>query len=124
MSDAKQQLVESEAQKAVALQQPLIKLTLELKAAQAKVDEVWKRVEQLMIENNIKSVKSDDWGSVTIVEKPKFIVDSDVLPARYWKKVPNDAKIRSDFKLEGSLPKGVQVEVTKFISKKLKGIDS
>jgi hypothetical protein len=123
MSDAKQQLVESEAEKAAALQQPLIKATLELKAAQAKVDEVWKRVEALMIENNIKSVKSDGWGSLTIVEKPKFVVDSELLAPRYFKKVPNDQKIRSDYKLEGSLPKGVTVEVTKFITKRLKGLE-
>ena len=122
MSDVKQELVESEAQKAVALQRSLIQATQELKVAQANVDEAWKHVETLMLENNIKSIKNDEWGSITIAEKPTFIIDKELLPPRYWKKVPNDAKIRSEFTLENVLPKGVEVVTKKYLTKRLKGL--
>lgn len=133
MTQDPSKVIESEVESALALQKELadtenklmqneeFRSFLELqKTVNAKVAEVWKKVEQQMLDNNVKAVKGD-WGSLTIVEKDYFKVpDIDELPRKFIVKSPNDKMIRAAFKLEGKLPKGVEKTTTKYLMKKLK----
>lgn len=52
-----------------------------------------------------KSIKLPN-GSITVTEKDVFEIDQAALPPRFWKKVPDETKIRKTFQLEGVAPKG------------------
>lgn len=52
-----------------------------------------------------KSIKLPN-GSITVTEKDVFEIDEKVLPPRFWKKVPDETKIRKTYQLEGVAPKG------------------
>jgi hypothetical protein len=47
-----------------------------------------------------------DWGSATVTEKDVFDIDPAALPAKFFKKVPDETRIRKTFQLEGVAPKG------------------
>lgn len=82
---------------------------------------VWGTIEKVMIDNNIKSIKTDKI-TLSIAERQGFDIDTDVLPPRFVKKVPNTTLIGSTYKLEGKLPKGVTLkEPTKYLVKRIKG---
>ena len=67
-----------------------------------------------------KSIKGD-WGSVTVVEKDDFDIDEKLLPAKFWKKVPDTTLIRKTYQLEGKAPKGTTQKTKYGIILKLKG---
>lgn len=90
------------------------------KAVNAKATELWGQVQQHMIDNNIKNVKGDSWGSLTIVEKVSFAVDNDLLPKKFTKVVPDNTKISHAFKLEGKPPKGATPKYSYYLMKRLK----
>lgn len=117
-------VVEGEVMEVVALEGQLAQLEsalmdnpkfiefINLRAAvNEKYSEMRKKIGDVMIPayaagQSGKTLKGD-WGSVTVTETDDFDIDQDQLPASFWKKVPNVAKIRSKFQLEKKLPKGV-----------------
>ena len=116
----KQELVEKQAQVAVALEQQLSSKVAEYKALQDKLNEEWNRVESLMIENGVKQVKGD-WGTLTIAERLNWTIDKEVLAPRFYKSVPDTTKISTLFRLEGKAPKGATPSYTQYLTKRLKG---
>lgn len=99
--------------------QTFIEKQAELRMVQAKNSEVWKKVEEQMIQNNIKSIKGD-WGSITIAERQNFKIDLELLPAKFIKKVPDTTKIAASYKLEGKPPKGAEPYTTRYLTKRIK----
>lgn len=99
---------------------PEFKKFLELKKS---VDEaarqVWKEVEEQMIENDIKSIKGD-FGSLTIAERQGWTYDEKQLPSKFFKKVVDTKKITDTYRLEGKAPKGCEPYTSKYLTKRLK----
>lgn len=89
------------------------------KEVKAQADTFWKKVEEQMIEHDIKTVKGD-WGTVTIVERLGFDVDETELPRKYFKRVVDTTKLAQDYKLTDIAPRGATPKVTKFIRKTIK----
>lgn len=80
---------------------------------------VWKNVEKTMIDNNIRSIKTDKI-TLTIAERVSFDVDTDLLPKKYTKVVPNTTLIGSEFKLTGTPVKGTSPKYTQYLVKRAK----
>jgi diacylglycerol kinase family enzyme len=80
---------------------------------------LWGNVEQAMIDNNIKSIKTDKI-TLTIAERVSFDIDGELLPAKYYKKVPNTTLIANTFKLEGKPVKGTSPRFTQYLMKRIK----
>lgn len=99
--------------------QKFIEKQAELKVLQSQNADAWKEIEKQMIELNIKSVKGD-WGSITIAERLNWRIDQEVLPPRFWKKVPDTTKISTIFRLEGKAPKGANLSYTQYLTKRIK----
>lgn len=81
-------------------------------AVNKKWDEVRSQIEAVMVpaykEGKIdKSIKRG-WGSITVKENDEFEIDQDILPKKFWKKVPDTSFIRSTFQLEGKEVKGTK----------------
>jgi hypothetical protein len=114
-----EEVIKRDAEKAVILQNNLVEATQEIKALQDKVDSAWRQVEALMIEKDIKSIKSDKWGSVTIAEKLGWTT-TDELPSKFYKKVVDLKRLSDTFRLEGKAPKGAEPKYTKYLTKRLK----
>lgn len=79
-------------------------------AVNAKWDDVRKHIEATMIPAYVagevgKTIKGD-WGSVTVTEADRFAITPEELPAKFWKKVPDDTRIRTTYQLDGKAPKG------------------
>lgn len=133
MAEVSEDKLQSEIQVIVKEQQEIAKRELELttmnpefkafmdqkKEIDEKAAAVWNRIEEAMLENNIKSIKGD-WGYVTIAERTNFKVNLDLLPAKFIKKVPDTTKIGAAYKLENKPPKGVEIEIKKYLTKKIK----
>jgi hypothetical protein len=111
--------LQTKVDQTVALEKELSEKIMALKAAQDQITAFWKEVEAGMIDSNTKSIKGD-WGSVTIAERNNFKVDLDLLPTKFIKKVADTTKIGATYKLENKLPKGVELSVTKFLTKRIK----
>lgn len=111
--------IQATVDKTVLLQKEIEDKIAELKHAQDEINATWKQVESAMIGNDIKSIKGD-WGSITIAEKNNFKADLDILPSKFIKKVADTTKIGTFFKLEGTLPKGVELSKTKYLTKRIK----
>lgn len=79
--------------------------------------QVWKNIEEEMIANGIKSVKTDKI-TLTIAERTSYTIDEELLPAKFWKKVPDTTKISGTHKLEGKLVKGTTPRTTKYLVKR------
>jgi hypothetical protein len=94
-----------------------LQVQAQLNLQNAKAADVWKQVEEKMIENNIKSIKTDK-VNLTIVERTSFDIDTDLLPNKYIKKVPNTTLIGSEYKLTGNLVKGTSPKVTRYLTKR------
>jgi hypothetical protein len=132
-SEDPQVLIQDEVEDVFALERTLEEMEKELaenelfrtfiskqKEAQAQIAATWKKVEQQMIEHDVKSIKGD-WGSITIAERTNYkVVDMDALPNKFIKKVPDTTKIGQSHKLENKLPKGVETSVTKYLVKRIK----
>ncbi len=80
---------------------------------------VWKRVEQVMIDNNLKTVKTDKM-TLTIANRISFDIDQSVLPEPYFKRVPDTTKIAGQFKLHGTPVDGTAPKYTQYLVKRIK----
>lgn len=116
-------MIERRAEKALALEKQVGAKIAALKEQQDKINAEWKAVEALMIQFDVKNIKGN-WGSLTIAERLNWSIDHAMLPAKFWKKVPDTTKISSEFRLYGKSPKGCEPSYTKFLTKRLKGADS
>jgi hypothetical protein len=81
--------------------------------------QVWSKVEQVMLDNNIKTIKTDK-VTLTMAERTNFEIDLDLLPAKYIKKVPNTTLIGSEFKLTGKPVKGTTPSKKLYLTKRFK----
>lgn len=115
-------LIEQQAEKAIALQKEIAGKIAELQTTQKQIDETWKKVETAMIDQDIKQIKGD-WGTLTIAERLNWAIDKNELAPRYFKTVPDTTKISTLFRLEGKPPKGATPSYTKYLMRKLKGIE-
>lgn len=81
---------------------------------------VWKQVEEVMIANDITQIKTDTM-TLSIGTRNSFkIEDMAKLPQKYLKQVADTTKINGIYKLEGTLPKGVTMVQTKYLTKRMK----
>lgn len=80
---------------------------------------VWKRIEETMIVNDVKSIITDKM-TLTIVERTGFDIDLDLLPKKYIKRVPNTTLIGSEYKLTGAPVKGTSPKVSHYLMKRFK----
>lgn len=119
------QVIEGEVLSTIELQNELQSVEQELqqlptfqrfmqlsKAVNEKTAEIRSSIEAVMVPayqrgEVDKSVKGE-WGSVTVTEADKFTIDEAALPPKFWKKVPDEAKIRKTYQLEGKAPKGTE----------------
>jgi len=88
-----------------------------------KSDLFWDTFKNEMIANDIKSIKSPAWGSITVAEKTTYsATDKDLtgVPAKFIKKVLDTTKVAAQVKLSGTLPKGVEAKDTKYLTKRIK----
>lgn len=81
--------------------------------------DVWKHVEQVMLDNDITQIKTDTM-TLSIATRNNFKVDITKLPAKYIKTTADLTKINGVYKLEGTLPKGVKVEQSRYLVKRIK----
>jgi hypothetical protein len=88
------------------------------KEAKEKMDVGWDYVKDLMIKNDIRSVKGD-WGSLTISERLGFDIDESKLPKEFYKLVPDIKMIGDTYRLEGEAPEGAEPKTTKVFTKRL-----
>lgn len=96
-----------------------LQVQAQLNLQNAKAADVWKQVEEKMLENNVKSIKTDK-VTLTIVERTSFDIDTDLLPNKYIKKVPNTTLIGSEFKLTGKPVKGTTPRKSFYLTKRFK----
>lgn len=89
-------------------------LTLQ-KTVADKSREVMKKLETQMIDNGIKSIKIDTWGTLTIVDAKKWTYNTDELPKKFIKKAVDTTAINNYFKLSNKLPKGASYEPNQYI---------
>lgn len=125
MPDTPQALIEGEVTSALAQQKELEELQVALsqneqftkfmelsKAVNEKMAEVRAHVEAVMVpayqEGRVDKTIKGLWGSVTVTESDKFDIDEKELPAKFWKKVVDESKVRQTYQLEGKPPKGTK----------------
>lgn len=90
------------------------------KEVNAKLASFWKELESKMIEAGLKSVKGK-WGYVTIADRTDYkVADIELLPPKFIKKVADTDKIKNYYKLEGKLPKGVEMKHSQHLTKRIK----
>lgn len=99
---------------------PQFKAFIEAQKQFRKIEkEVWGKVEQVMLDNNIKSIKTNKM-TLTIAERTSFDIDLEQLQPKFIKRVPDTTKIGGTYKLEGKPPKGCTPKVTKYLVKRIK----
>lgn len=81
------------------------------------VNEAWERVEQVMLDNHVKSVKGD-WGTLSIGERKSWIVEHE-LPPEFYKKQLDTAKLNALYKAD-IIPAGVDYMVKPYLTRRLK----
>lgn len=89
------------------------------KIVQEQIANIWKSIEQSMIENNVKSIKGS-FGSLTIVSKKGYDIDTENLPQKYFKKVPDTSKIGKTIDLTDKPIPGVSLKEIKYLRKNIK----
>jgi hypothetical protein len=112
-------IIELKAKEAIELQSKVADQVAKLKETQDKINAEWDKVEELMIKYDLKQVKGE-WGTLTIAERTGFDIDKELLPPRFFKRVPDETKIRTIYQLEGKAPKGTSPKVTNYLVKRLK----
>lgn len=112
-------LIQNEIDKAVALEHSLATQVAQIKAAQEQINSSWEQVKDVMIANNVKSIKGD-FGSITVAERTTFKTDMTKLPDEFKKLAPDTAKIGSHYALLGDVPEGAEPVVTRYLTKRLK----
>lgn len=80
---------------------------------------VWKNVEQVMMTNNIKSIKTDKL-TLSIATRTSYDIDLDLLPKKFIKRVPDTTKIATAHKLNGEPVKGTSPRYTNYLVKRFK----
>ena len=89
---------------------------MKLKDAVAKKEgEVKKQIEGRMIENGIKKVVIDSYGTFTIVDSKSWSYDENELPKKFIKKVVDTTAVNNHYKLTGKLPKGATYVPKQFL---------
>lgn len=83
--------------------------------------EVWKRVETVMLDNNLTSIKTDKL-TLSIATRIGWTIDESKLPADYFKTVPDTTKITGHYKLHDEAVAGTQPKYTKYLVKRIKEI--
>lgn len=78
---------------------------------------VWKNIEQQMIDNGIRSIKTDT-VTLTIATRTSYDIDEEQLPAKFWKKVPDTTKISGTHKLEGKPVKGTTPKEKQYLTRR------
>jgi hypothetical protein len=81
--------------------------------------QIWRRVENVMIENDIRQIKTDSL-TLTIAKRISFDIDEEVLADKYFKRVPNTSLIAGTFKLEGEPVNGTTPKYTQYLTKRVK----
>lgn len=136
-TDNPQQLIEDEVLSVQQQQRELEELQLALskneqftrfmelsKAVNDKMAEVRAHIEAVMVpayqEGRVGKSLKGPWGSVTVVESDKFKIDEEQLPAKFFKKVVDESKVRQTYQLEGKAPKGCEPYKRYSIMMKLK----
>ncbi|MBS4040377.1 MAG: siphovirus Gp157 family protein [Flavobacteriales bacterium] len=90
----------------------------QFKNKEAAIREV---IQGQMEKHGIKSIKGENWGSMTIRENTNFSAeDLDSVPPKFIKKALDTTKLRAHLKLSDKLPKGVEVTHTRSLVIKLK----
>lgn len=90
------------------------------KSFQEKSALYWKSIEDQMIKHSVKSIKGP-WGSLTIAERTNYkAADINDVPAKFIKKALDTTKISAQYKLSGSLPKGVESSQSLYLMKRIK----
>ena len=120
------EVIESEVSEVFALERSMTEVETELRSnpkfvqflemQQAYADK-YKEVKKIIGDQHILAYKKDanlktlkfDFGTMTVRDDKKLDIDENVLPPRYFKSVPNTAKIRNEYDLEGKVPKGVTI---------------
>lgn len=81
--------------------------------------EVWGRIEDVMLKNNVKSIKTD-LVTLSIASRTSYDIDIEALPNKFIKKVPDTTKIATAHKLNGEPPKGATPRTTTYLVKRFK----
>lgn len=129
---APEEIVKSELELYESKELALAKLTEELQSnpqfaafleAQKQFREVetqvWKNVEQVMMDNNIKTIKTDKL-TLSIATRVGYDIDVEALPNKFIKRVPDTTKIATAHKLNGVPPKGATAKTTTYLVKRFK----
>jgi hypothetical protein len=80
---------------------------------------VWGRVETVMMENNIRTIKTD-MVTLSIATRTSYDIDLDKLPKKFIKRVPDTTKIATAHKLNGMPPAGASPKQTNYLVKRFK----
>jgi len=138
MKDLKK-VIEEEVSEVFALERSMTEVETELrlnpdfvkflelqKIINDKATEVWKQVGEQHIEaykaGKVDKTLKFDFGTLTVKDINELEIDETELAPRYFKSVPNTTKIRNQYSLEGTLPKGVTVNKKYQFSKSLKKV--
>ncbi len=106
----------------IANEPKIVKLLQEQKSLNEKIAVFWEAVKNEMIDTGTKSIKGD-WGYVTLVEKDIYKApDISVIKPKFLKKELDVKKVAEIHKLTGNLPDGIEVSVTRYITKKIKEV--
>jgi inhibitor of KinA sporulation pathway (predicted exonuclease) len=111
--------VQAQADKAGIMQREIEGRVRELKALQDGLDETWNTIKTVMIDNDIKSIKGD-WGSITIAERQTFKGDVSEVAEEFLEKKISSKKVNAYYTLGGTLPDGIERNVTKYLTKRIK----
>jgi hypothetical protein len=85
------------------------------KEAADKKAKVLKELEKEMIASQVKSIKLDEFGTLTIVDGKNWKYDENELPKKFFKKVVDTTAVNNQFKLTGTPPKGASYEPKQYI---------
>lgn len=80
---------------------------------------VWKNIEQVMIANGVKTIKTN-MATLSIATRTSYDIDLDELPNKFIKRVPDTTKIATAHKLNGEAPKGATPKYTSYLVKRIK----
>lgn len=118
MADVKDEL-QLKVDQTIALQREVESKLQELKSAQQAIDDTWEQVKEVMIANDVKSIKGD-WGSITIAERINWEYDPSTLQPKFFKKVVDTKRLTDTFRLEGKEPKGATAKYVKYLTRRIK----
>lgn len=88
------------------------------KEIEEQIEASYGYLKEQMVKYDVRAMKGD-WGSLTIAERLNWNVIGKLQP-KFYKKVPDTAKMKAYYVAMDRLPAGVDVTTTKYLSKKLK----